>query len=101
MLFKEKILQIGAWKSLLFILSVCVLYLYSAQYLHALQDSKHYVTHLTVQVQSNSQIMDINLIERQRLKDDHLSTSFFNLPLWIGPNDTGLYLWLNPHPLCS
>ena len=43
----------------------------------------------TVQVQSNSQVTDIPLTERQSLKDDHLSTSlrFFNLPLGIGPND--------------
>ena len=51
------------------------LYLYSAQYT----------------VQFNSQVTDIPLTERQRLKDDHLSTSlrFFNLPLGIGPNDRG------------
>ena len=49
------------------------------------------MTHSTVQVQSNSQITDIPLNERQRLKDDRLSTSlrFFNLPLGIGPNDIG------------
>ena len=64
-------------------------YLYSAQYLHILQDSKRYMTHPTAQVQSNSQITDIPLSERQSLKHDHLSTSlrFFNLPLGIGPND--------------
>ena len=47
------------------------------------------MTHPTVHIQSNSQITDIPLTERQRLKDDHLSTSlrFFNLPLGIGPND--------------
>ena len=81
-----------------------------------LHDSKRYTTHSTVQVQSNSQITDIPLTERQRLKDDYLSTSlrFFNLPLGIGPNDRGspfkwsseplcvcLYLGLNPRPLCS
>ena len=67
------------------------LYLYSAQYLHVLQDSKCYMTHSTVQVQSNSQITDIPLTERQRLMDDLLSTSlrFFNLPQGIGPNDRG------------
>ena len=50
------------------------------------------ITHPTVQVQSNSQVTDISLAERQRLKDDHLSTSlrFFNLPLGTGPNDRGL-----------
>ena len=50
------------------------------------------MTHLTVQVQSNSQITNIPLTERQRLKDDHLSTSlrFFNLQLEKGPNDRGL-----------
>ena len=49
------------------------------------------MTHPTVQVQSNSQITDIPLTKRQRLKDDHLSTSlrFFSLPLGIGPNDRG------------
>ena len=73
---------------------ICILYLYlyAEQYLHVLQDSKHYMTHSTVQVQSNSQINDIPLTERQRLKDDHVSTSlrFFSLPLGIGPNDRGL-----------
>ena len=75
-----------------FLWPVCMyLYLYSAQYLHVLQDSKSYTTHPTVQVQSNSQITDFSLTERQRLKDDHLSTSsrFFNLTLGIGPNDRG------------
>ena len=43
---------------------VMVLYLYSAQYLHVLQDSKHYMTHPTVQVQSNSQVTDIPLTEK-------------------------------------
>ena len=43
------------------------------------------MTHSTVQVQFNSQVTDIPLTERQRLKDDHLSMSlrFFNLPLGI------------------
>ena len=31
----------------------CIAYLYSAQYSHVLQDSKGYLTHLTVQVQPN------------------------------------------------
>ena len=67
------------------------LYLYSEQYLHVLQDSKRYITHPTVQVQFNFQVTDTPLTERQRLKDDNLSTSlrFFNLPLGIGPNDRG------------
>ena len=67
------------------------LYLYSAQNLHVLQDSKRYMTHLTVQAQFNSQFTCIPLTERQRLKDDHLSTSLrlFNLPLGVGPNDRG------------
>ena len=71
--------------------SILYLFLYSVQDVHILQDSKHYVTHSTVQVQSNSQITDIPLTERQRLKDDHLLTSlrFFNLPLGIEPNDRG------------
>ena len=71
------------------IFSHCIVYLYSAQYLHVLQDSKRYMTHRTVQVQSNSQITDIPETERQRLKDDHVSTSlrFLNLPLGTGPND--------------
>ena len=84
-------------------------YLYSAQYLHILQDSKHCITHSIVQVQSNSQITDILLTERQRLKDDHISTSlrFFkpttgdwtrwqrtDSPLFIC-----LYLGLYPRPL--
>ena len=29
----------------------CIVYLYSAQYLHILQDTKRYLTHLTVLVQ--------------------------------------------------
>ena len=39
--------------------------------------------------ESNSQITVICLTERQRLKNDHLSTSlrFFSLSLGIGPND--------------
>ena len=52
------------------LLLLLYLYLYSAQYLHVLQDSKRYMTHKNVQVQSNSQITDIPLTERQRLKDD-------------------------------
>ena len=74
-----------------FVFFVFVFFLYSAQYLHVLQDSKRYMTHPTAQVHSNSQITDIPLTERQRLKDDHLSTSlrFFNLPLGIGQNDRG------------
>ena len=49
------------------------------------------MTHSTVQLQYNSHITKIALSERQRLKDDHLSTSlrFFNLSLGIGPNDRG------------
>ena len=73
---------------------ICILYfyLYFAQYLHVQQNSKCYMTHPTVQVQSNSQITDIPLTESQRLKDDHLSMSlrFFNLQLRIGPNDRAL-----------
>ena len=51
----------------------------------------YYMTHPTVQVQINSQETGIPLTERQRLKDDHLSTSlrFFSLPLGIGLNDRG------------
>ena len=39
----------------------------------------------------NSPVTDIPLTERQRLKDDHLSTSlrFFSLTLGIGPNNRG------------
>ena len=65
-----------------------VLYLYSAKV------SIYYrtqITHLTSQVQPNSQVADIPLSDRQGLKDDHLSTSlrFFILLLGIGPNDRG------------
>ena len=44
------------------------------------------------EVLPNSQITDIPLTERQRLKDNHLSMSlrFFNLTLGTGPSDTGL-----------
>ena len=47
------------------------------------------MTYLTAQVQHNSQVTDIPLTERQRLKDEHLSMSlgFVSLPLGIGPND--------------
>ena len=71
--------------------SYIVLYLYSVQYLHIVQDSKHYITNLTAQVQPNSQVTDIPLSERLRLKDDHLSTPlrFFSLPLGTGPNERG------------
>ena len=70
---------------------VLYLYLYSVQYPYVLQDSKHYMIHWPVQVQSNSQITDIPLTERQRLKDNSLSTSlkFFNLPDRMEPNDRG------------
>ena len=33
------------------IIIIIIVYLYSAQYLHILQDSKHYLTNPTVQVQ--------------------------------------------------
>ena len=38
------------------------------------------------------QITDIPLTDRKRLNNDHLlmSLRFFNLPLVIGPNDSGL-----------
>ena len=67
------------------------MHLYSAQYLHVLEDSKCYMTHLTAQVLPNSQVTVFPLPERQRLKDDHLSMSLwlFNLPLGIGSNHTG------------
>ena len=59
------------------------MYLYWAQYLHILQDSKCYLTIRQHRYSPNSQVTDIPLTERQRLKDDHLSTSlwFFSLPL--------------------
>ena len=49
------------------------------------------MTHPTLHVQSSSQITQIPLTERQRLKDDHLSMSwrFVNLSLGIGPNYSG------------
>ena len=74
-----------------------VLYLYSVQYLHVLQDTKRYIIHPTAQVQTNSQVTDIILTERQRLKDDHLSIflRFFSLPLRIGGQ---MYSSLNIHP---
>ena len=73
------------------------------------------LTRPTAQGQPNSSVTDITLTDRQRLKDDHLSTSsrFFNLPLGIGWSDRGLpfkwsskplciclYLGLNQGPLC-
>ena len=38
------------WEGLCIVL-YCIVYLYSAQYLHILQDSKRYLTNRTVQVQ--------------------------------------------------
>ena len=80
------------YKNFFYHTNICILYfcIYT-QYLHILQDSKRYMTHPTVQVHSNSQITDIPLTERQRLKDEHLSTSlrFFNLPQRIEHNDRG------------
>ena len=89
---------------------LCILF--SAQYLHVLQDSQHYLTHLAVPVQHNSQVTDIPLTERWRLKGHHVSISlFFKLhwhwipikedshirclsePLWIN-----LYLGLKIQP---
>ena len=71
---------------------VFVLYYTQPQYLDILQETKCYLTHRTAQVQPNSQVTDIPLTERQRLKDEHLSTSlrFFSLPVGIGP-DRGLH----------
>ena len=40
-----------SWKILLIIIIIYIMYLYSAQYLHILQDSKRYLTNPTVQVQ--------------------------------------------------
>ena len=94
----------------------CIVYLYSAQYLHILQDSKRYLTHLTAQVQSQIASNWHSPNWKIEVHHDHLSTSlrFFSLPLGIGPNDRGppfkwsseplcicLYLGLNPRPLSS
>ena len=54
---------------------VCICIYTQHNYLHVLQDSKCYLTHSIVQVQSNSHITDIPLTQRQRLKYDHLSSS--------------------------
>ena len=69
---------------------VRIVYFYSVQYFHVLQDSKRYLTHTTVLVQPNSQVTKIPPTERQKVKDDHLSLKFFNPLLGIGPNDTEL-----------
>ena len=54
-----------------------------------IQDSKDSRPIPTVQVVPNSQVTDIPLTGRQRLKGDSLLTSlrFFNLPLGTGPSD--------------
>ena len=108
------------WGSLLFVTCVCFLYracvtrceilfffclflyLYLAQCLHVLQDSKCCITHSTAQVQSYSQITDIPLTKRQRLKDDHLSTPliFFNLPLGYNPMTEDSHFKWSSKPLC-
>ena len=46
----------------------CICIYTQMQYLHVLKDSKRYMTHPTVQVQSNSQITDIPLSERQEIQ---------------------------------
>ena len=79
------------WPDLRNEIIIIIMYLYSAQYLHILQDSKCYLTNPTAQVQPKSQVTCIPLTERQGLKGNHLSTTlrFFSLPLGIGPNDRG------------
>ena len=59
-------------------LIVLCLYLYSVQYLNVVQDSKHYMTHPTAQVVSNSQVTDIPPTGIQRFNDDHLSMATGN-----------------------
>ena len=79
-------------KMIIFNIVKIIVYLYSVKYLLAIQDSKHNWFLPTPQVHSPGiQVTDIPLTERQRLRDDHLSTSFrfFNLPLGIEPNDRG------------
>ena len=48
---------------------VLYLYLYLVQYFHVLQDSKRYMTHPTVLVQSDSQITDTPLMASYTSKD--------------------------------
>ena len=57
------------------------------------------MSHVTVHVLPNSQVTDIPLTERQRLKEGHSSTSlrFFSLLLGIGQNDRGP-TFLSGHP---
>ena len=63
---------------------VFILYLYSVQNLHLLQDSQHYMIHLTAQVQPNSKVTDIPLTERQRLKDDYYQRPWHSLAChWV------------------
>ena len=70
------------------------------QYFQILQDSKCHLTHPTAQVQPSTQVPDITLTERQRLKDDNLSMTlrFCSLSLRTGPNDIGL-AFLSGHPV--
>ena len=42
------------------IIFVCIVYLYSAQYLHVLQDSKHYLIHPTAHAQLSSYLHFLN-----------------------------------------
>ena len=67
-------------KEIALLLVFLYLYLYSAQALHALQNSGLYMTHLTVQLESNSQI-----IERRRPNDD--------LDLYQRPLGSFTYHW--------
>ena len=70
-----------------------LLLLYSLQYLNILQAGLKVLFDPSdwTKYSPSSQVTCIPLTERQRLKDDHLSTSFrfFSLPLGIGPNDRG------------
>ena len=47
-----------------FIVLYCIVYLYSAQYLHILQDSKPYLTNRLHKYSPNSQVTDIPLTGR-------------------------------------
>ena len=84
--------------------NVCTIYIYTLHYMslyYKLFDRSG--LHM---YSPNSQVTDINLTGRQRLKDDHLSLSLRFFSLGMGRNDKGLpffyqFIGLNPLPLCS
>ena len=81
-----------------YIICINLLYIYTQRNM-----SMYYRTQSTIwpiqlyKHSPNCQVLDIPRTGRQRLKDDPLSMSlrFFNLPLGIGPNDSGHFKWIS------